>query len=328
MAYGTVPATSHEQHGTGGVVAVIPAFNEERFIASVVFQASPYVNHVIVVDDGSSDRTAVLALAAGAEVVQLEHNSGKAAALNAGFQAAQRLDPTAVVCLDADAQHDPAEIPDLVEPIACGKYDVVVGSRFAGKRSKIPGWRVVGQHTLTVVTNTLSGTRVSDSQSGFRAFSGKAVGALRFHSAGLSVESEMQFLFAPAGLRVGEVPITVKYQDGLKRNPVVQALQVLDAVFGLVARRRPLFFIGLPGALIASLGVLLGTVAMIQVQRTGHLMIDSTMLSVLLTLAGLLLVVTGVLLHSIGFFFGRLRSELMTDLGDRVSVSPVPTESR
>ncbi len=141
------------------IVAVIPSFNEERFIASVVIKARHYATYVIVVDDGSDDRTAELAGLAGARVVSLPQNMGKAEALNAGFRAARELNPDAVVCLDGDAQHEPAEIPDPVGPVLRGEADVVIGSRFLGKRSDIPVWRQVGQHTLTAFTNLMAASR-------------------------------------------------------------------------------------------------------------------------------------------------------------------------
>jgi hypothetical protein len=295
------------------VVAVIPAFNEERFIASVVFTVRQYATTVIVVDDGSSDRTAALAEAAGASVIRLLRNGGKASALNAGFEAAAEWDPSVVVCLDGDAQHEPAEIPELIRPVLEGVADVVIGSRFLSVHSDIPRWRQFGQHALTSVTNTLSGTRVTDSQSGYRAFSATAVRALRFTTTGLSVESEMQFLFGPAGMRVAEVPISVNYLDGNKRNPIAHGMQVLDWMLGVVARRRPLMYFGVPGALMSCVGLLLGLNVYIGVERTGELMVGTAMLTVLMIIGGLLLAVTGVMLHSVGHFVERLRIE-MADL--------------
>jgi glycosyltransferase involved in cell wall biosynthesis len=183
------------------VVVVIPAYNEERFIASVVFGVREFADEVVVVDDGSSDRTALLAERAGASVVRLGENGGKGAALNAGFTYANSLAPSAVVCIDGDAQHEASEIPGLIQPILSGEADVVIGSRFLSTRSRIPGWRLFGQHSLTTVTNTLSGTRVTDSQSGFRAFSPLATQALRFTSSGLSVESSSSLGPLAFGLR-------------------------------------------------------------------------------------------------------------------------------
>lgn len=291
------------------VVAVIPAFNEERFIASVVLRTCDHADRVIVVDDGSSDATDVLAERAGATVVRLLENRGKAAALRAGFQAALEYAPEAIVCLDADAQHDPSEIPQVTTPILDGSADVVIGTRFRETQSAIPAWRQVGQHALTAVTNALSGVRVSDSQSGFRAFSPAAAQALKFKSGGLSVESEMQFLFEPAGLRVAEVPISVHYLDGNKRNPVVHGLQVLDAMLSLIARRRPLRFFALPGAVSALLGLGLGVMVTMHLNRTGELLVGSALVTVLLLLIGLLLGVTGITLHSIRHVVEKFHEE-------------------
>lgn len=316
------PTSSRAEHdATAGVVVVIPAFDEERFIASVVLQAMPYAERVIVVDDGSRDRTADLAEAAGAVVIRQPENRGKAAALNAGFAHARTLHPRVVVCLDGDAQHEPAEVPTLVAPILAGEADVVVGSRFLETKSDIPAWRQVGQHTLTALTNNMSGLHLTDSQSGFRAFSPTAVDLLRFTSQGLSVESEMQFLLGPAGLRVTEVPISVRYQDGNKRNPVVHGLQVVDAMITLVARRRPLLFFSLPGALLATAGMVIGLNVILTMSRTGTLLVGSTVLTTLLILVGLLMGVSGVILHSVGHLVGRLRVDMQEAIervhGDR-----------
>ena len=293
-----------------GIVAVIPAYNEERFIASVVLQTKPFAKHVVVVDDGSSDRTAQLAEAAGALVVRQPTNLGKAAALNAGFARAKALEPRVVVCLDGDAQHEPSEIPLIVGPVLAGEADVVIGSRFLATKSAIPVWRKFGQHTLTAMTNGMSGTKISDSQSGFRAFSRTAVDALQFTSQGLSVESEMQFLFEPAGLRVTEVPISVRYQDGNKRNPFVHGLQVVDAMISLVARRRPLAFFSLPGALLLVVGAMLGLRVTVILADTGTLLVGTAILTALLVVSGLLLGITGIILHSVGHLIGRLRDEV------------------
>lgn len=297
------------------VVAIIPAYNEERFIASVVFRTRRYASYVVVVDDGSSDRTAELARSAGAYVISHVQNQGKAAGLNAGFRTAVQYTPDVVVCLDADAQHDPSEIPELIKPILETGADVVIGSRFLAKRSVIPGWRQVGQHTLTAVTNITSGIKITDSQSGYRAFSAKAVEALNFHSSGLSVESEMQFLFGQAELSVVEVPISVSYLDGNKRNPVVHGLQILDAILSLVARRRPLLFFALPGFLIGCLGLFLGTRVVWTMQSSGELQIGSAILTTLLLIGGLLLGVSGVMLHSMDHLVRRVQEEIRSSIG-------------
>jgi len=292
------------------VIAVIPAYNEERFIASVVLRTRPLVARVIVVDDGSSDNTANLATAVGALVLRQKSNQGKAAALTRGFQEALKLGADIVVCLDADAQHDPEDIPQVIEPISDAKADVVIGSRFLSISSKIPRWRQVGQHTLTSLTNLLSGTKVTDSQSGFRAFSADAVNKLDFRSSGLSVESEMQFLFEQSGVRVTEAPISVSYKDGNKRNPVAHGLEVVDTMIRLVARRRPLIFISLPGFLIGLCGAGLGMFVVFRFQAIGQLPVGYSILTSILILSGLLMGISGIVLHSIGTLVTRVREDL------------------
>ncbi|MCY0878500.1 MAG: glycosyltransferase family 2 protein [Firmicutes bacterium] len=307
---------------TGPVVAVIPAFNEERFIGSVVLAAKKYCNLVIVVDDGSSDRTADLAEAAGALVIRRPAQGGKGAALNTGFEAALRYRPRATVMLDGDAQHDPAEIVDVARPILEGWADVVVGSRFlAARRDTIPWWRQIGQIALTILTNQASGVRLSDSQTGYRAFSLEALRRLRFHSQGLSVESEMQFLLKGTNLRLAEVPIHVRYLDGNKRNPVVHGLSVVDTILGLMARRRPLLFFAVPGLLLAVGGLLLGYQAFHVVRATHQIPLVSTVLGMLALVIGLLLGVTGTILNTLEHFATRVTKEILDVARERPSTS-------
>jgi len=296
------------------IVAVIPAYNEERFIASVVIKTRRYASHVIVVDDGSSDNTADLAELAGAEVVRQPKNGGKAVALNEGLARAMEHLPNAIVCLDGDAQHRPEELCEVAKPVLEGHADVVIGSRFLATRSAIPRWRQMGQHALTAVTNLTSGVKITDSQSGYRAFSPKAVPHLHFHTSGLSVESEMQFLFKQAGLKVAEVPISVSYLDGNKRNPVVHGIQILDAILTLVARRKPLLFFALPGLLTGCMGLFLGVRVTWAMENSGELLVGSAILTTLLLIGGLLLAVSGIMLHSLDHFVRRIREEMRSGL--------------
>lgn len=294
----------------GTIVAVIPAYNEERFIASVVLTALQQTPHVIVVDDGSTDRTADLARMAGADVVVMPENGGKGRALNAGFERARSYRPDAVVMLDGDAQHDPDEIRAVAGPILQGEADIVIGSRFLQTKSEIPGWRQVGQHVLTRVTNGSSGLALTDSQSGFRAFSPEAMTMLHFRSAGLAVESEMQFLLEGSPFQETEVPISVSYRDGNKRNPVVHGIEVLEAIFSLVASRRPLMFLSVPGAVLVTLGVLVGIFVVHIVQTRHGVPVGTAVLSSLLIIIGLMLGLIGVVLQALQQFIGSVREEL------------------
>jgi glycosyltransferase involved in cell wall biosynthesis len=283
-------------------VALIPAFNEARFIGSVVLQAQQYVDHVVVVNDGSYDNTAQTARAAGAEVLNMPQNVGKARAVSEGIRYIRKLQPSSVVMIDGDGQHDPNQIPNLLAPIEEGEADIVIGSRFIGIKSHIPRWRIIGQHTLTLATNIASGVYSTDSQSGFRAFSPQALPYLDFHAEGFSVESEMQFIMRENGLRLAEVPISVVYEEPSKRNPIRHALQVLNGVLRLVGQMRPLFFFGLPGLLTFVGGLVMGFWVVELYKTQPVLPIGYTLISVLLCLIGIISLSTGVILHSMRAF--------------------------
>lgn len=221
------------------IVAAIPCHNEERHIGSVVTKAREYVGQVIVIDDGSSDRTAEVAETAGARVIKHEVNKGKGMAMNTALDEARRLDADILVFLDGDGQHNPDEIPVVLKPVLEGRADVVVGSRFVGKNSPIPRYRILGLYIITLVTNLGSGIRLTDSQSGFRALSRKAISSLHFSRTKVGdVECEAQFLIKRTHLRVTEVPIVVSYNDDVKRNPVAQGLGNLLTAIKLTIETR------------------------------------------------------------------------------------------
>ena len=284
-------------------MAVTAAYNEDRCIGSVVLKARQYVDHVIVVDDGSHDATASVAEAAGAEVISHEHNRGKAEAVNTGLSRARDLGAAIVVLLDADGQHDPDQIPALIAPIQNGVVDIVVGSRFLGIRSRIPRWRIFGQHALTLATNVASGVPLTDSQSGYRALSRSALERLQFRrNGGFSIESEMQFLVHQHGLTISEVPVTVTYAEPPKRNPFGHGFQVLNAIITLVSQHPPLFFFGITGMVLLLVGIALGLLVVDRYNTYKTLAVGYALISILLDVAGIQTLFTGVILHSIRAF--------------------------
>jgi glycosyltransferase involved in cell wall biosynthesis len=293
---------------------LIPAFNEDRFIGSLVLAVRPYVDQVVVVDDGSRDRTAEIAALAGADVLQHETNRGKAAAVNTGFAHLRRLQPAAIVMLDGDGQHCADDIPSVLAPILQGTADVVVGSRFLGIRSNIPAYRQAGQHGLTLVTNLASGVHSSDSQSGFRAFSATALDTLSFSQDGFALESEMQFLVREHKLRVVEAPIKDIYAEPAKRNPFRHGIQVMQGIVRLVGQIRPLLFFGLTGLFVLLLGTLLGLYIANIYTRTHLLAVGYGLITVMLCVVGTLLFFAGVVLHSVRAMVLEMRRSLLNRL--------------
>lgn len=311
MGYSSISDTAAA--ATGGTIAAIPAYNEARFIGSVVLQCRCHVDTVLVIDDGSHDQTARIAEAAGATVIRHEHNRGKGEGVNTAFVEARRLGARCLVLIDGDGQHDPSEIPTIAAPILAGEADMTVGSRFLDIKSDIPAYRKVGQHGLTMATNLSSGVRLTDSQSGFRAFSAAAISALSFRGSGFSVESEMQFLVREHTLRVVEVPISVVYEEPAKRNPVTHGMAVLNGIVRLVSQGRPLLFFGLPGGILVLLGFLLGLQVITTYDTTKVLAVGYTILVLLLMTTGILSIFTGIILNAMHSLFLDLRKSRTID---------------
>jgi glycosyltransferase involved in cell wall biosynthesis len=284
------------------IIAAIPCFNEELFIGSVALKTKDYVDQVVVIDDGSTDKTAMVAEKAGAIVVSHGSNKGKGAAVSSAFEYAKKVGCKALVLLDGDGQHDPAYIPSLVKPVLEDKADMVVGSRYMELKSSIPGYRTWGHRVLTLFTNLGSRVKLTDSQSGLRAFSLKAIQAFSFVEQGLSVESEMQFLANDASLRVTEIPISIGYYGKAKRSPLAHGMGVLNSIIGLISRRIPLFFFGVPGVLMLAFGFWEGW-RVIHGWDTYHdFWLGPALIAVLLCVVGALSLFTGLILHTIKSF--------------------------
>ena len=280
------------------VVALIPAYNEDCHIGSVVLKARNLVDTIIVVDDGSNDATVDIARAAGAIVVCLKENMGKGVALCAGFQKASELDVDVLVCIDGDGQHLPEELGRVIEPVCAGEADLVIGSRYLEATSHVPHLRIWGHILFNWITRWASGTQSSDSQSGFRAFSRAAVELISFQSEGFSVESEMQFLAREHNLRVMEVPITIRYDDKPKRPVWQHGLLVLNGILRLTGQYRPLLFFGGFGFLAMLFGAAWGVWVVNIYSNTQNLAVGYALISVFFVIIGSISLSTGIILHS------------------------------
>ena len=296
------------------IIACIPAFNEERNIGGVIVRAKRYVDRVVVCDDGSGDLTGAIAEGLGAVVVRHERNRGKGAALNSSFRYVRDLKPDVVVVLDADGQHDPSEIPRLVEPILKGEADMVVGSRYVGgSRVDAPFYRRVGLRLINALSGGSGDSGVSDTQSGFRTFSAKALDVmLESEAEGYGVETEQLALAQKNGLRVVEVPVAIRYR-GLektsKKNPAYHGFELVDTVLRLVVVERPLLFLALPGAVLFLVGVGFGVYSLWYFNLTRYFSVPMALVTVGAVFLGMLLVISSMMLYAIKRVGSRARSE-------------------
>jgi len=280
----------------------IPTYNEEVGIGSVVLAAKSVANEVIVADDGSTDKTVEVAREAGATVVEHAENQGKGAAIQTLLDSARRREFDAFVLLDGDGQHDPDEIPDVAAPVVNGDTDLVIGSRYLEDgEDETPTYRRVGQRVLDFLTFGPSKTRVTDSQSGFRALSPLAVDELAVTTDNFGVETEMIDLASRSGLAIAERPIEARYEgiDGQTQNPLRHGLTVIAFILQLTRDKHPLAFFGLPGLVCVILGSLYGLQGYIIYQDTGVFLPVKALGSGFIILLGMLCLFTGLILNSV-----------------------------
>jgi glycosyltransferase involved in cell wall biosynthesis len=227
------------------VVVVIPAYEEEETITSVVAGARQQILTIIVVDDGSTDATGARAAAAGATVLTHPKNQGKAAALRSGFDWALRLGARAVITLDGDGQHDPADIPRLVDAADRRPGALIIGAR-SSRREGAPRARYWANGVADFWISRAAGCRISDSQSGFRLYPEALLRSCR-----LAVTREKSFVFeseilidaALSGYPVVAVPVASRYPANARKShfrPVVDISRIVRMVAWKIVSGRHL----------------------------------------------------------------------------------------
>lgn len=286
------------------IVVGIPAFNEEKTIGKVVLQSQKYADKVVVCDDGSSDLTGELARRLGADVITHAENLGYGGAIHSLFKRARELDADVLVTLDGDGQHDPREIPAVVDPIIRDEADVVVGSRFVDRHmaSVMPWHRRAGIKFISRLVNGNTKTGVGDAQSGFRAYGVKSLDKLVIAEYGMGASVEILINARKQGLRVKEVAASCDYSGDVRKhvhNPIRHGAGVIKSIVKLVIEDKPLLILGIPGALSLLIGTVFG-VWMLQIYATEHYIITNIALaSISFVLIGFFMLSTGITLYAI-----------------------------
>jgi glycosyltransferase involved in cell wall biosynthesis len=280
-------------------LAAIPCYNEEIAIGSVVLKARKQVDEILVVDDGSTDATAEIAREMGAKIISHNINEGKGAAIKSalGYVTGDGVD--IFVLLDGDGQHDPNQIPSLIKPLKDGNADIAIGFR---SLKQMPFYRRIGRIVLDYTTGIRG--MATDSQSGFRALNRRAFEALKpenLQGNGFSIESEMILAAKEQKLRIQEVPITCNYGNGKTstKNPVSHGFGVLGSIIQLIAEKRPLVFIGIPGLVMIMIGFFFGLKLLQLYNQSGYFSMPFTMLAGFFIILGAFEVFMGLVLNVI-----------------------------
>lgn len=218
---------------TERVLAFIPACNEVALIVDVIRRTRPFVDGVIVVDDGSVDGTGIAAKKAGATVLRHEHNRGKGAAIVTALGHFAGSNAEFAVLLDADGQHNPAEIPKFIEAALQSGAAIVVGNRMADPQG-MPWVRWKTNSFTSWITSRLAGQRIPDSQCGFRLLRRSVLPCLNLSSSHFETETEMLIQAGRAGQKISSVPISSIYDS--TRVSRIRPLQDGIRFFSLVVR--------------------------------------------------------------------------------------------
>jgi glycosyltransferase involved in cell wall biosynthesis len=287
------------------IMAIIPAYDESKNIAEIVSETAKYVTSIIVVDDGSHDNTAELAASMNAKVVRNRHNAGKGAALKRGLVECLKYNPDIVVTLDGDGQHDPADIPKLLEPIENEEADMVIGSRYGKSivNLEVPRYRKFGLSFIDFMNKSLIRSPIRDTQSGFRVYARDVLSMMaHYSSSGFGAETEQLATAELYGLRIVEIPVTVKY-EGLgrtsKQHALLQGAHIISAIFHIAVEKRPLLFFGTPGIILMIAAIFITVVVARLYSQTTYFSVPLTLIALGFVLLGFMLILISLILYEL-----------------------------
>ncbi len=279
------------------IVAGIPAFNAEQTIAKQIVHCLKWVDQVVVIDDGSVDDTSLIASKLGADVIKHKRNLGKGAALRDLINYARTANAT-LVTLDADGQHNPDDIPTLTRPIMNDEAEIVIAGRL---NANVPKGRRIGGRALDYATSALTGGETVDSQSGFRAYSEKALAHISASEFGMGADSEILIKARQAGLRIAQVPVTMSYigPKTSTHNPMYHWLDVFFSLVKFVSIRHPLLFYGGFSAIMFLIATVFGVQTLDYYTRWGRVVTNLALVSIAAGILGFLSFFTGVILFTL-----------------------------
>jgi len=279
----------------------IPAYNEEKNIASIIVKLKKIAQKIIVCNDGSTDLTGEIAQKLGAVVINHPKNLGYGSGIRSIFQKAKEIDSDILVTFDADGQHQVEDIKKVIEPILKNKADIVIGSRFLeNKNVSAPKYRKIGIKLITKVTNSTLKEKITDSQSGFRAYNKDVLSKLEPGDVGMGISTEILIKASSRGFKIAEVPINILYEGNTSsHNPVSHGTSVLLSTIKYISIEHPLKFYGIPSLIFFAVGLTFTFLSVQYYAEIGRLNTNLTLVAAGTILIGVILIITTILLYSL-----------------------------
>ena len=283
------------------IIIGIPAFNEEKNIASIITKLTNITDTVIVCNDGSNDLTAEISEKMGAIVINHKKNLGYGGAIRSIFFKAKEMNGDVLVTFDADGQHRVEDIQNVIEPIINQEADLVIGSRFLDESEKeVPQYRKVGIKVITKITNASIKKQLTDSQSGFRAYSKQVINELNPSELGMGISTEILIKASGKDFKISEVPIKIIYSgDTSTHNPITHGSSVIISTIKYTSLQRPLTFYGIPSMIFLIIGSVFSYLAIQYYVEVGRLNTNLTTIGASTVVIGVVLLITAILLFSL-----------------------------
>ena len=283
------------------IIIGIPAYNEESNIASIITKLMSISNMIVICNDGSTDMTQEISEKMGAVVINHEKNLGYGAAIRSIFLKAKEMDGDILVTFDADGQHRIEDMTNVINPIVEEKADLVIGSRFLDNSEKeIPRYRKVGIKVITSLTNTSLKEKLTDSQSGFRAYSKEVIKNLNPSELGMGISTEILIKASNKGFKILEVPIKISYSGKTStHNPVSHGSSVILSTIKYTSIEHPLKFYGIPSMIFFIIGLSFTYLSAQYYSEIGRLNTNLTIVAVGTVLIAVVLLITSILLYTL-----------------------------
>jgi len=284
------------------VVIGIPAFNEEKNIAKIIVKLQKIADTIIVCNDGSTDMTKEISEKMGAKVINHPKNLGYGAGIRSIFLEASKIEPDILVTFDADGQHKIEDIQTVIQPILDNEADIVIGSRFLKDETNknVPKYRKVGIKVITSITDSVTDLKLTDAQSGFRAYKKNVLKDIIPSDKGMGVSTEILIKASKRKFKVKEVPIEILYTgDTSTHDPVSHGVSVVLSTMKYASIEHPLKFYGIPGVIFLAIGLFFVLWTLQSFSETRQIITNISLIGIGSVILGTMLSMTSIMLYSL-----------------------------